>query len=224
MPVEPNKGASPAPESAVVFVVDDDAAMRDSLREVLDAAGLRVETFARPDELLERLGPEQPGCVVLDLLLPEKDGLTVQQELHARGIELPIIFLTGHGNLHASSRAFRAGAVDFLEKPVRAKLLVDRVREALAQQAQRQAHAARQALWQEALARLTPRDREIFQYLVAGKVTKEIAATLGISTQAVDAHRARILRTMEVSSVVELVRTAVKLGAAADPSTGSREG
>lgn len=200
-----------------VFIVDDDEAVRGGLALVIRAAGLAVECYASAVEFLERCGPECRGCLVLDLRMPGLDGLGLQEQLAARGVTLPIIFLTGHGDVPAAVRALQGGAMDFIQKPIRGEVLLERIREGLARDARRREEAARRAEVNERLAALTPREREVMRRIVAGQANKVVAAELRISERTVELHRSRIMRKTGARSVAELVRLALSPGPQEEP-------
>jgi FixJ family two-component response regulator len=184
-----------------VFVVDDDKGVRRSLTALGRAHGLAVEAYATGEAFLAAYDPARPGCLILDVRLEAgKNGLDLQDELRRRGHDLPIIVMTGYGNVSASVRSFRGGAVDFLEKPVVPRVLLSRIREALAVDQRRQERSAVRLR----LARLTSREREVAGLLVKGKRSKEVAVALGISTRTAEGHRREVLRKMEVGSTAEL--------------------
>jgi two-component system, LuxR family, response regulator FixJ len=184
-----------------VFVVDDDKGIRRSLAALGQAHGLAVETYASGEAFLAAYDPARAGCLILDVRLAAgKNGLDLQDELRRRGHELPIIVMTGHANVLASVRSFRAGALDFLEKPVAPRLLLSRIRDALAVDQRRQERSAVGLR----LARLTSREREVAGLLVKGKRSKEVAAALGISPRTAEGHRRQVLRKMEAGSTAEL--------------------
>jgi two-component system response regulator FixJ len=189
-----------------VFVVDDDASVRNSLRELLTSVSLPVEAFASSQEFLKVFRPDRPGCLVLDVRLKEESGLDLQDELRRSKALLPVIVLTGHGEVPDSVRAMKAGAFDFLQKPPVPTLLLERVRAAIeADQAARSAAALRSAALGR-LASLTPRERDVMSLLVAGGTSKEIASDLGISVRTVEGHRRRVLSKLDVTSASQLVR------------------
>lgn len=203
--------------SETVYLVDDEPELRQALTRLLKAEGLQVEGFASAAEFLARVDGGCVGCAVLDLALPGIDGLELQQRLSATGAHLGIVFLTGHGDIPASVRAIRAGALDFLTKPVKREDLIRGVLAAL-----EHAHARRAAT--EALAdvrarcnTLTPREREVFAQVIAGKLNKVIAADLGTSEQTIKVHRARVMEKLGVDSVADLVRVAQQLGVSPAP-------
>ena len=188
-----------------VFVVDDDPAVRTSLQKLLTAAGLPSEAYASAAEFLEAHDPGRPGCLILDVRLPGGNGLDVQDELRRRNATLPIIVMTGYGDVPTSVRAFKGGALDFLRKPVRPKALIERIREALAIDARTREASAQDAAVSDCIALLTPREREVMELLAVGKSSKEIAVALNISSvRTVESHRRNVLRKMNVSSAAEL--------------------
>lgn len=189
----------------VVFVVDDNLAVLKSLRALLESAGLAVETYATADEFLAAYHPERPGCLLLDVRLKRSNGLDLQDDLRRRKAMLPIIVLTGHGNVPTSVRALKAGAVDFLQKPVPPKLLLARVREAIEGDRRAREAKTKRAVVAEHLAHLTPREREVAELLLAGKTSKEIAAVMKVSVRTVEGHRRMVFSKMEVSSAAQLV-------------------
>ena len=190
----------------------DDAAVLTALSRLIRAKGLLVRTFESAEDLLEHWSPESPGCLVLDVSLPGLNGLALQRRLAEAGHPRSIVFLTANGDIPMTVEAIKAGAVDFLTKPVKAEALLDAVQRALAQDAlARDAQAGTEALKQR-LATLTPREVEVLEQLVAGKLNKQAAADLGIVERTVKFHRARIMERMRASSFAELVLMASKLG------------
>lgn len=192
---------------ATVFVVDDNVSVCQSMRALLESAGLAVETFTASEEFLAVYDPARPGCLVLDVRLQHgTNGLDLQDELRRRKATLPIIILTGHGNVPTSVRALKAGAFDFLQKPAPPKVLLERIRAAL--ELDRQAHvtATQHAGVIGQLAHLTPREREVMELLLKGKTSKEIADTLHRSVRTVEGHRRMVFMKMGVSSAAQLVR------------------
>jgi len=194
-----------------VFVVDDNAGLRRSLHSLLEAARLPVETFASAREFLERYDGGRPGCIVLDVRLRDESGLDLQEELRRRQVTLPIIVMTGYGDVPTSVRAFKGGAIDFLQKPVPPKKLLERIREAFEIDRQARAAGARRAAVLDGIAQLTPRERQVMDLLALGSSSKEIAATLKISVRTVEGHRRVVLRKMGVSSVAHLARAVARL-------------
>jgi len=191
---------------ATVFVVDDNADLRESLRALMELAGLAVETYASGEEFLAAYGSERPGCLLLDVRLRRSSGLDVQDELRRRKVMLPIIVLTGHGNVPTSVRALKAGAIDFLQKTTPPDVLLERVRAAIEVDRQARAAAADQTAVTERLAHLTRREREVMELLIAGNTSKEIAAALRISVRTVEGHRRMVFSKANVSSAAQLVR------------------
>ena len=192
---------------ATVFVVDDNVGVRKSLRSLLESAGLAVETYASGEEFLAACDPERPGCLVLDVRLRHSSGLDLQDDLRRRKVILPIIVLTGHGNVPTSVRALKAGAVDFLQKPAPPKLLLERIRAAIDSDRQARAVTTERAVVMQRLAHLTPRERQVMELLVAGKTSKEVATAMNVSVRTVEGHRRMVLSKMHVSSAAQLVRT-----------------
>jgi RNA polymerase sigma factor (sigma-70 family) len=202
----------PPSSSPTVFVVDDDAAVRKAVSRLLRSAGIAVADFASPREFLAQHDPATPGCLVLDLAMPGFDGLRLQTTLRETGSSLPIIFLTGQGDVSKSVQAMKDGAFDFLTKPVNAKNLLPAIRAAI----ERDAVARQeQAKFSEICARLdtlTPREREVLEHVVAGKMNKQIAGDLGITEATVKMHRARVMAKMKVQSIAELARLMERCG------------
>ena len=193
-----------------VFVVDDDLAVRKSLQALFGAAGLHVETFASSRELLAAYSPRHSGCLVLDLKLPGESGLDLLKELATRSATLPVIVLTAHGSVPVSVRAMKAGAVDVVEKRSLPGELLVHVRDALELGRQRQEADAAQRLIEQRAARLTPREKQVAELLLAGKRSKQIAAALGVSRRTVEVYRSRLLEKMQVESATALVVTLLR--------------
>jgi two-component system response regulator FixJ len=191
---------------ATVFVVDDNVGVRKSLSALLESAGLAVETYASSEEFLAAYNPERPGCLVLDVRLRNSSGLDLQDELRRRKVLLPIIVLTGHGNVPTSVRAMKAGAADFLQKPAPPKVLLERIRAALDSDRQARTVTAERGVVLERLAHLTTREREVMELLVAGKSSKEIAVAMNVSVRTVEGHRRMVFSKMNVFSAAQLVR------------------
>ena len=196
----------PALPEPTVYVVDDSASLRKSLACLIKSAGLAVETFASAKEFLDAYDPERPGCLVLDVRLQHRSGLDLQEALVARNAPTPIIFVTAYGDVPTAVRAMRAGAVVFIQKPFSDQLLLDRIWQAIERDQQTRRVAAVRRQLTDRAAQLTPREREIFDGLVAGQTSREIARALDLSVRTVEAHRARVLVKMEVESVARLVR------------------
>jgi FixJ family two-component response regulator len=195
-----------------VFLVDDEPDLRQALMRLLKAEGLDVEGFGSALEFLAGVTEETAGCLLLDLAMPGLDGLEVQERVASTGAKLGIVFLTGHGDIPTSVRAVKAGALDFLTKPVRRDDLLRAVHAALAHAREQQAAAAASAALRGRHAQLTPREREVFTHVVAGKLNKVIAADLGTTEQTIKVHRARVMEKLAVDSVADLVRVAQQLG------------
>jgi len=189
-----------------VFIIDDDPDALDSLRCLLRSVGLPAEPYSQPSQFLQSYDPSRPGCIVLDVRMPEMSGLELQQELVRRGSPPPIIVVTGHADVPVCTTAFRAGAFDFIEKPANHQLLLGRIQRAIERDAaeRRARGAAPQYLARREL--LTPREREVLELIVSGQTLKQIATTLEISVQTASKHRTRVLEKMRVSTDVELVR------------------
>lgn len=197
-----------------VFLVDDEPELRHALSRLLRAEGLDVEDYASAPAFLARLDDGCSGCLVLDLAMPELDGLELQRQLAARGAHLGIVFLTGQGDIPTSVRAIKAGALDFLTKPVKRVDLLRAVQAALGHAHAQHKVAAAAAGLRSRLAQLTPREREVFAHVIAGKLNKVIASDLGTSEQTIKVHRARVMEKLGVVSVADLVRIAQQLGVA----------
>lgn len=194
-----------------VFVVDDDDNIRASLRFLIESVGLRAQTFASAQAFLENYDPAEPGCVVLDVRMPGMSGLELQDELNARGIEIPVIIVTAYGDIQMAVRAIKAGAVDFVEKPAGEQALLDQIQKAIAKDSEIRETRADQQVVTERFERLTPREREVMELVVDGLSSKEIAAQLGVSFKTVEAHRAKIMKKMEARSVPHLIRLSLSL-------------
>ena len=199
-------------DRAAVFVIDDDDSMRRSLDSLLRSVGLDVRLFASAQEFMRAARPDVPGCLVLDVRLPGMSGLTFQQELAKAGIALPVIFITGHGDVPMTVRAMKAGAADFLTKPFDDQALLDAVDAAIERDRARRGDATRRAELEVRYRALTEREREVMKHVVAGRVNKQIAAELGLSLVTVKVHRGQVMRKMLARSVPELVRMADGLG------------
>jgi FixJ family two-component response regulator len=199
-------------ERAVVFVIDDDASMRRSLDTLLRSVGLDVQLFSSAQEFMQAKRPETHGCLVLDVRLPGMSGLTFQEELRKAGVALPIIFLTGHGDVPMTVRAMKAGAAEFLTKPFDDQVLLDAVHAAIERDRERRRDAASLAELKARYSVLTEREREVMKFVVAGRANKQIAAELGLSLVTVKVHRGQVMRKMMTTSVAELVRMADRLG------------
>jgi FixJ family two-component response regulator len=199
---------------AVVFVIDDDPSMRAALEDLVGSVGLQVRVFASPQEFLASKRPDAAGCLVLDVRLPGMSGLTFQKELAKGGVALPVIFITGHGDIPMSVRAMKAGAIEFLTKPFHDQDLLDAIHAAIERDRDRRRDAVRLAELQERYATLTEREREIMALVVVGRPNKQIAAELNLSEMTVKVHRGQVTRKMQAGSLPELVRMADRLSAA----------
>jgi FixJ family two-component response regulator len=199
-------------ETAVVFVVDDDPSMRRSLESLLRSIGHDVRLFSSAQEFMKAERPEVPGCLVLDVRLPGMSGLTFQQELAKAGIALPVIFVTGHGDVPMTVRAMKAGAAEFLTKPFDDQVLLDAIHAAIERDRARRRDAASLAVLKARYDELTQRERQVMKLVVAGRVNKQIAAELGLSLVTVKVHRGQVMRKMGAKSVAELVRMADRFG------------
>ena len=206
------------PELSMVLVVDDDASMREALSDLFQSVGLRVNAFASTQEFIKNRRPEGPTCLVLDVRLPGKSGLDFQQELNAANISLPIVFLTGHGDIPMSVRAMKAGAVEFLTKPFREQDLLDAVQTALERDRLNREDEALIAMLRQRFASLTPREQAILTLVVAGRRNKQIAFEIGTSEVTVKVHRTNLMRKMQASSLADLIIMAGKLGIARQSS------
>lgn len=195
-----------------VFVVDDDPSIRRGLRRLIESIGLAVEEFASGDEFLQRYEPSGPGCLVLDVRMPGLSGLDLQEALAARKIRIPIVFLTGYGDIPMTARAMKAGAVDFIPKPFNEQALLDAIKRAIEQDAQTRLERAEREDVLTRVDKLTPREREVLTEVVTGKPNKQIAATLGIAEKTVKIHRAAVMHKMRADSLPELVLLAQKAG------------
>jgi len=205
-------------EMPVVFVVDDDASVRRALARRMRVAGFGVEEFASAQEFLDRGRPSELGCLVLDVRMPGMDGLGLQDALEAAGMDIPIVFLTGHGSVPLSVEAMKGGAVDFLEKPVPSQTLLDAVRNAIERHRRMRQEAADSGNARERVAALTPREREILDLVVAGLLNKQIALRLGIAERTVKLHRAHAMEKLGARTTADLVRSATQAGVVAPPA------
>ena len=196
---------------SLITVIDDDASFRRSTARLIVAAGHKVQTFANAGEFLRRNHPEPTSCIVLDVLMPGLSGLELQQKLARAGVQIPVIFVTGHGDIPTTVRAMKAGAIEFLTKPFRDRDLLNSIEQAIQRY---RAIRREEAKLQKLRARyesLTPRQREVTALVVAGKLNKQIAAELNTVEKTIKFHRARVMKKMEVTSVAELVRIAAIL-------------
>jgi FixJ family two-component response regulator len=196
----------------VIYIVDDDDGMRRALTTLMTTVGYQAMPFARPAEFLAKYDPNQPSCVVLDVRMPEMSGLEVQQQLNRNGSLLPVILVTGHGDIPMAVQAMKDGAFDFLQKPFRDQDLLDRINAALKQDAQNRESVERLADLRQRAESLTPREREVMTLVVDGKANKVIAIDLGLSERTVEIHRANVMEKMAARSVAHLVKMHLTLG------------
>jgi FixJ family two-component response regulator len=201
--------SAPAP---IVYLVDDDTSVLRGLSRLLAAAGMEVAAFGSPREFLERFDPGAPGCLVLDVAMPELSGPELQQALAARRSELPIVFLTGHGDIPTSVRAMKLGAADFLTKPVDEETLLAAIHDALEKDGALREAREELARIERRLTSLTPREREVLERVVDGRLNKQIAAELGTVEKTIKVHRASVMRKMGVRTLADLVRLAGRAG------------
>lgn len=197
--------------SATVFIVDDDDAVRSSLRLLLKSVGLAAVAYGSARDFLAAWHPDQPGCLVLDVRMPGMSGLELQEELNRRGAIIPVIFITGHGDIPMAVEAMQHGAFDFLQKPFRDQDLIDRIQRAIERDARNRAQLLEKEKIRERYESLTPREREVLALVTAGKANKVMAGDLGVSQRTVEIHRARVMEKMEASSLAQLVRMVMEL-------------
>lgn len=197
--------------SSTVFVVDDDEGVRNSLRFLLKSVGLTTVALASANEFLQAYKPSQPGCLVLDVRMPGMSGLELQQQLNLRGAVIPVIFITGHGDVPMAVEAMQQGAFDFLQKPFRDQDLIDRIQRALERDSRSRAALAQHVKIRERLESLTPREREVMVLMTRGKANKVMAAELGVSQRTVEIHRARVMEKSGAASLAQLVRMVMDL-------------
>jgi FixJ family two-component response regulator len=208
-------------EQPIVFVVDDDASMREAVQDLIASVGLQARGFASPREFLEAARPNAPACLVLDVRLPGSSGLNFQQELAQAGVHIPVIFITGHGDIPMSVRAIKAGAVEFLTKPFRDQELLDAINAGIERNRAQRREAAVMDDLRQRYAALTPREREIMALVILGRMNKQIAGALGVSEVTVKVHRGQIMRKMHAKSLPDLVRMGdvLRLATVGPPAT-----
>jgi FixJ family two-component response regulator len=197
---------------AIVFVVDDDASVREALERLIRSAGLRVEAFASAEEFLKRPRADAPSCLVLDVRLPHLSGLDLQRRMVEANNEIPIVFITGHGDIPTTVRAMKAAAVEFLTKPLVEGDVLESIRGAIARDRSVRSHQAETSELRARFASLTPREEEVMEWVVSGLLNKQIAGELGISEETVKVHRGHVMRKMGADSLAELVRMSQRLG------------
>jgi two-component system response regulator FixJ len=195
--------------NAIVYLVDDEFAVRDSLTLLIESAGFTIQSFACALEFLDSYDPERPGCLVLDVRMPAMSGLELQKELSERSICLPIIFISGHAEVADSAKAFRAGAIDFLEKPFENSVLLERIEEGINKDIYARAEQALKHEIQQRLDQLTPREMEVLRLIISSHSNKESAKILKVSNRTIDAHRARIMEKLQADSLAELMKIAM---------------
>jgi len=201
-------------EAPVVFLIDDDASVREGVADLLRSVGLQVRSFASPQEFIDSKRPDAPGCLVLDVRLPGPSGLELQRVLASSNIELPIVFISGHGDIAMSVRAIKSGAIEFLTKPLNEQQLLDAVHTGIEQDRSRRLETIALTELRTRLDALTSREREILLLVVSGKPNKQIAADLGLSEMTVKVHRSQVMHKMRAKSAIDLVRMTDKLGIA----------
>ncbi|MEE8606106.1 MAG: response regulator [Nitrospiraceae bacterium] len=204
------KAAKMNPEPTV-FIIDDDEAVRRFLSGLIASVGLRVETYASAQEFLDADEPSQPGCLLLDIRMPGMSGLELQKELASRNIRIPIIILTGHGNVQVAVHAMKAGAVDFIEKPFNNELLLDRIQMAVAESVDADTTRVKQDEIAHRMELLTPREHQVLDIVAAGETNKAIARRLEISEKTVEIHRAKVMEKMQAKSLADLVKMVAML-------------
>ncbi|MEY4763225.1 MAG: hypothetical protein RLZZ200_3082 [Pseudomonadota bacterium] len=195
-----------------VIVVDDDEAVRSSLRLLMKSVGLAVETYGSATDFLAAYNAAVPGCLVLDVRMPGMSGLELQEQLNLKGAIIPVIFVTGHGDVPMAVEAMQHGAFDFLQKPFRDQDLLDRIQRALASDRDNRAQLTQKDQIRARLDSLTPREREVLQLMTRGRPNKLMAADLGLSQRTIEIHRARVMEKMQAASLAQLVRMTLELG------------
>jgi len=198
---------------SIVYVIDDESSIREAITSLIRSIGMHVESFGSAQEFMASSRPDAPACLVLDVRMPGLSGLDLQRELTDAGIHIPIIFITGHGDIPMSVRAMKAGAVEFLTKPFRDQDLLDAIAQAIDRDRELRRQQAGIANLRDRFERLTPREREVMELVVAGLLNKQIAVRLGISEITVKLHRHQVMEKMKADSLADLVRMAEKLSA-----------
>ena len=197
---------------ATVFVVDDDPSIRRALQRLIESVGLRAEVYGTAQDFLSAYDSSKAGCLVLDVRMPGLSGLDLQKTLASRKIDVPVVFITGHADVHMSVGAMKAGALDFIEKPFKEQVLLDAIFSAIDRDAQIRSQKSTRSRIEDRLAMLTPREREVLTHVVVGKLNKEVAAEMGISEKTIKVHRARVMKKMQAESLAELVLLAQSAG------------
>jgi len=198
-------------DQPTVLIIDDDSRMRAAMQRLLKTVGLHSESFATPEDFLQHKPPDGPSCLVLDVRLPGMSGLDLQSKLNEAGIEIPIIFITGHGDIPMTVKAMKSGAVEFLTKPFRDQDLIDAIQQALKRNVETRQEQNQITQLKERYAKLTAREREVMRLLVSGMLTKQIASTLGTSEITATVHRGQVMHKMQANSPIELGRMAERL-------------
>jgi FixJ family two-component response regulator len=213
-----SRNGSAESKGSLVYVVDDDKAMRNALGTLMRSVGLRVEAFETPEEFLLQLGPSGPSCLILDVRLRGRSGLIFHQELLKKGMRIPVLFITGHGDIEMGVKAMKAGALDFFPKPFRQQDMLDAVAHALAQDGERLAAESAVSGLQALYASLSPREKEVMKFVLTGLLNKQIASELNVSEITVKVHRGHVMRKMDARSLPDLVRKAERIGVEPYPS------
>ncbi len=204
-------------QSATVFVVDDDQAVRQSLEMLIKSVGHTVQTYRSAQDFLDAYDTEKPGCLVLDIRMPGMSGLELQKTLRQRHIDIPTIFITGHGDVPVAVRALKDGAFEFLEKPFSKQMLLEHIRDAIKADEERRTQRGASNKMEARMSSLTERERQVMDLVVEGKVNKEIAAALGLSKKTVEVHRANVMQKLQADSIAELVKLVVSVRSSTPP-------